>query len=209
MDTQEKTLILDLDGTLTPQATWVVFNTALGITPAQDEALFRQYRQGSLTYQEWITQLLEIYHNNTPVTKDTLIEQADAIQLHADAKAFVQNARDKHYRVILLSGSVDIMVERIAKRLGIDMWLACTQAVFADNVLVDIVPMGDERSAKVELVKNAGIELSERTISIGDGGNMTELFANTKGILIGNNETLLPLAWQQVDSLTEAAALLP
>lgn len=59
------------------------------------------------------------------------------------------------------------------------------------------------------IMNEAGIELTENTISIGDGGNEKELFELTKGILIGNNQTLLPLAWKQVNTLTEAVDLLP
>lgn len=209
MNTSKKALILDLDGTVTPHSTWVALNTAFGITPEQDETLFEQYRQGLLPYLEWTKQLVEIYRsNNSPLTKKQLIQLADDIELHKDAKDFVQAAKDKNYKVILVSGSVDVIVERIAERLNSDDWLSCSKVVFEEDVLIDLVSMGDEGPAKIKLIQEAGIELSEDTISVGDGGNEKELFEIIKGILIGNNQTLLPLAWKRVDSLTEAADLL-
>lgn len=45
---QQKTLTLDLDGTVTPHSTWEDLNTALGITTEQDKELFEQYLAGTL-----------------------------------------------------------------------------------------------------------------------------------------------------------------
>lgn len=206
---QKKALILDLDGTVTPHSTWVTLNTAFGITTKQDEELFEQYRQGTLPYLDWTKKLIEHYQNNqSPLTREHLIQLAENIELRTDAIDFVQTAKVKGYVVILVSGSVNVLVEHIAKKLGANDWLACSKAVFEGDTLIDLVSMGDEGPAKMKLVTEAGIELSKNTISVGDGGNEKELFEVTKGILLGNNQTLLPLAWKSVDSLTEAIELI-
>lgn len=205
----DKTLILDLDGTVTPHSTWIALNTAMGVTSEQDDELFQQYVGGLLPYIDWTKKLIEIYNSNhSPLTKQQLVQLADDIELRTDAKEFVQSARAKGYKVILVSGSVDVLVERVAERINTDGWLSCSKAVFEGDTFLDLVSMGDEGPAKIKLVRNAGIELSENTISVGDGGNEKELFELTKGILIGNNKTLLPLAWKQVNTLTEAVDIL-
>ena len=206
----DKTLILDLDGTVTTHSTWVALNTAMGVTPEQDDELFQQYVNGSLPYIDWTKKLIDIYHSNhSPLTKQELVQLADEIELRTDAKEFVQSAKEKGYKVILVSGSIDVLVERVAERINTDGWLSCSKAVFEEDAFLDLISMGDEGPAKIKLVRDAGIELSETTISVGDGGNEKELFELTTGILIGDNQTLLPLAWKQVQTLTEAVDLLP
>jgi len=209
MNTQEKTLILDLDGTVTTHSTWEVFNSALGITVEQDKELFEQYRAGTLPYFDWIKKLVDLYkNNNAPLTKQQLIQLAEDIELSPDAEDFVRTAQEKGYSVALVSGSVDVLVETIANKLNIDSWLACSKAVFEDGTLIDLISMGDEGPAKIKLVSKAGIILSEDTISVGDGGNEKELFELTTGILIGDNQTLIPLAKMRASSLTEAMSLI-
>jgi len=209
MHAQEKTLILDLDGTVTKHSTWEVLNTSFGITPEMDKELFEQYQTGTLQYLDWIKKLVDLYKsNNSPLTKQQLIQLAEDIELSPDAVDFVKIAKEKGYVVVLVSGSVDVMVETIAKRLNANSWLACSKAVFENEMLVNLLSMGDEGPAKIKLVNEAKIDLSDNTISIGDGGNEKELFELTTGILIGNNQTLLPLAKMRVDSLTEALSLI-
>lgn len=209
MNTQIKTLILDLDGTVTQHSTWEALNTAFGITAEQDKELFEQYQAGTLQYLDWTKKIVDLYkENNSPLTKQQLVHLAESIELSPDALDFVKKAQEKGYVVVLVSGSVDVLVEAIAKRLNIDKWLACSKAVFEHEMLIDLVSMGDEGPAKIKLVSEAGIDLSENTISVGDGGNEKELFELTTGILIGDNQTLLPLAKMKVSNLTEVLDLI-
>ncbi|MBP6974799.1 MAG: HAD-IB family phosphatase [Candidatus Pacebacteria bacterium] len=209
MNGGQKTLILDLDGTVTKHSTWKILNTALGITPDQDDELFQQYYQGKLSYLDWTKQLIELYRsNNSPLTREHILKLAEDVELRPDAISFVQAAKENGYFVILVSGSVDVIVEHIANKLGTDQWLSCSKAIFENDTLIDIVSMGDEGPAKLKLVTYAGIELSANIVSVGDGANEKELFERTRGILLGNSQTLLPLAWRRVDTLTEAIELI-
>lgn len=206
----DKILILDLDGTVTTHSTWVRLNTAMGISPEQDDELFQQYTDGLLSYIDWTKKLIAIYTSNrAPLTRQQLVQLADDIELRTDTEEFIQSAKVKGYKIFLVSGSVDVLVERVAKRIHADGWLSCSKAVFEGDTFIDIVAMGDEGPAKITLLNEAGITLSKNTISVGGGDNEKELFALTKGILIGNNQTLLPLAWQEVNTLTEAIDVLP
>lgn len=202
---QEKILIIDLDGTITPTSTWEAFNTALGITAEQDQALFTQYKNGTLSYTAWIEQLVLHYKQSGIVaTKQDIETLASTVAMFPDATTVVQTAKEKGYTTILVSGSVDTIVATIAKRVGVDLWLACSKACYENDVLTGIESTGDEARAKITLLTNAGIHLSKEVISIGDGGNDELIFKETKGILIGTNKILLPLAYAQVTTLTEA-----
>ena len=211
METQ-KLIIFDLDGTLTPFSTWEIFNTRLGITPEDDFRLFTLYKEGKLAYKDWTMELISIYKKNGTVTKTDLEEMAGDIALRPEAQAAINSAKSKGYHIVLVSGAIDIVVRAMAARLGIGEWFATNKAIFNDdNELIGIESMGDESPAKLELVKvwclKSGFDMNE-VIAVGDGGNEHDLFKETKGILLGNNAELAPIAWKKVESLSEIESLI-
>ncbi len=203
----QKVIFLDLDGTVTPDSTWLHLNLKLGITAQEDHALFEQYLEHKLEYNNWTKELFRIHSSRGSITKDELETFAHDIVLRPDAATMVSDAKTKGWHVVLLSGSVDLIVSTIAKRIGSDDWRACSQLVFDESrTLADIVSSGDESNAKISIAKRYLDEHNlsyENAVAIGDGGNDIELFKKMKGILLGNNEKLKPFAWKQVGSLLE------
>ncbi|MES2225146.1 MAG: HAD-IB family phosphatase [Patescibacteria group bacterium] len=207
----KKLICFDLDGTLTQYSTWEAFNTRLGITPEDDQRLFSLYKEGGLAYKDWMLELIKTYKENGVVSKHDIETMAEDIALRPEAQAAIDTAKAKGYQVILLSGSVDVIAKAIAARLGIGEWFSTNKAVWNEShELVDIETMGDERDAKVLLLTEFCLkndyELSE-VIAVADGGNDTEVFKLTKGIVLGNNKELAPLAWKQIESLSELDVL--
>lgn len=203
----QKVIFLDLDGTVTPDSTWLHLNIKLGITAEEDHALFEQYLEHALEYNNWTKELFRIHQSRGSITKTELEVFATNIILRPDAIDMVAVLKQKGWHIVLLSGSVDLVVSTIAKRLEADDWRACSQLVFADDsTLSDIVSSGDESNAKIvialEYLKQNNVS-TDNAIAIGDGGNDQDLFKHMKGILLGSNEKLKPLAWKQVETLSE------
>lgn len=203
----KKLICFDLDGTLTPHSTWLAFNTRLGISKEDDTRLFNEYLKEKLEYKAWTAELVRLYKQNVPVTKEQLQAVADEIILRADAIDTIAAAKKKGYRVVVISGAVDVMAERVLARLGIDEYFAASKAIFNDkNELVGLEDMGDERPAKLklfeELCKENHIDPTE-AIMVGDGGNDLGIFKVAKGILLGDNAELAPFAWKQIHTLSE------
>jgi HAD superfamily phosphoserine phosphatase-like hydrolase len=124
----------------------------------------------------------------------------------------IKDAKEKGYHIVLLSGGIDVMVKPMAAKLGIGEWFATNKAVFnSENELVNIEDGGHEREAKLLLLQEFclkhGYDISE-VIEVADGGNDTELFKVTKGVLLGHNAELEPLAWKQIDSLADLATII-
>jgi HAD superfamily phosphoserine phosphatase-like hydrolase len=208
----KKLIFIDLDGTLTPHSTWYELNMKLGITPEEDQALFGRYLKDDLPYNAWTAELVRLHKEHDPVQQAEIVAFAETINLRPDAESFISELKEKGYHTVLISGSIDTIVETIARKLGFDAWLACTKAVYdAQGVFSDFISSGDEGPAKVDLSQNYCVtnnfDLSQAFV-VGDGGNELDLFKLAKGILIGNNEKLKPLAWKQVESLSEIPALL-
>lgn len=208
----KKLIFIDLDGTLTPRSTWLELNLTLGITAEEDHALFQQYLESTLNYEDWNRALVQLYKSRSPVTKAQLLAFAETVELRPDAISTVKALQEKGYRVVVLSGSVDLIAETVAKRIGANDWRSTSKLKFDEQgILIDIIASGDEAPAKEKLAE-AYVATYEYTLSdsytIDDGGNGIELFKRMKGILLGNNKTLEPIAWKQVQPLSEIPALL-
>jgi HAD superfamily phosphoserine phosphatase-like hydrolase len=124
----------------------------------------------------------------------------------------VKDLKTKGFHTVLLTGSLDCIAETIAHRVGVDAWRACSSFVFDENeTLVDIDSNGEEINKKESLAKEYiaehGFTRSE-IYALGDGGNDIALFQNYKGILLGDNAKLAPIAWKQVQTLSEVTNLL-
>lgn len=209
---EQKVIFLDLDGTLTPQSTWEELNLLLGITGEEDHALFLQYLEGKFEYKAWIAELVRLYRERKIVSREEITALAGTIELRPDTLSTIAALKEKGCHLVLISGSVDTIVETISKKVGTDAWLACSQAVFNEaGILTDIVSGGDEGSAKLKLAQEyaraSDLDIAKAYV-VGDGGNEKDLFEISKGILLGSNEKLQPLAWKVVGSLSEIPALI-
>lgn len=208
----QKVIFFDLDGTLTPESSWYLLNMRLGITPAEDKELFDKYLKESIQYNDWIKELFRIHKSRGSITRDELVSFIETIELRPDALSTISQLQQKGFTIVLVSGSVDLVVDIMAKRLGIREWLACSRLVFDEQeILSEIISTGDEADSKYGLAMKYLSEHSLTTddaIAVGDGGNEWELFKAMKGILLGSNEKLRPLAWKQVDTLSEIVNLI-
>ena len=208
-----KLVVFDLDGTLTPRSTWADFNALLGITPQEDMMLFESYANGIITYDEWISKLVDLYkQGGSPVSEAAIEKLACEIPFREGAAELVASLKEKGYDILLLSGSVDAITKHIALRLGIDAWRACSVLEFdATRMLKDIRSIGDEGPAKLALLSaycaEHGYAMDEVT-SIGDGRNDLEIFQHTAGIMLGNSHHLQQAAWKQADTLAAIDELL-
>ncbi len=203
----------DLDGTLTTENSWFLLNKAMGLTQEEDSELFNDYLSGKISYDEWMDLIISIYKNKKgDLSKDQVDQIANSINIREGAFEVVEKLKSMGHEVIIISGSVDTICNQIAQKLNIDTYLTASQLVFNnENQITDIETMGDERSAKMKLLKNycdqKGYTL-DMVIAIGDGGNDLEIFENVKGILIGENTELSNVAWKKVSKLSEIPDLM-
>lgn len=204
-------IFVDLDGTLTPQSTWLDLNMILGLTPVEDQDLFSKWIDEKITYHEWMNEIMKIYKSRKEVSQDEIAAYSKTIILREDAHTFVETLRQRGFHTVLLSGSIDTIVRVVANELGFDEWVACARGVYNDKgILTDIQSSGNEGPAKLSYARSicAGRDVDiHNAFAVGDGGNDQLLFQASQGIMLGDNTGLRPYAWKQAATLTDCLAL--
>lgn len=210
----KKLIVFDLDGTLTPESTWMRFSELLGISKQEDMTLFESYANGVITYDEWTSKLVGLYRiGGNPVRREDVERLACSVPFRDGATDIVSRFRAHGFAVLILSGSLDEIVRHAALRLGADAWLACSRCVFdAAGVLRDIESSGDEGPAKFKLLsafcEENGFAL-DSAVCVGDSENDADIFRHAIGVQLGDAHELQHVSRARIGVLNELAGLLP
>jgi phosphoserine phosphatase len=202
-----KLICFDLDRTLITNNSWYDFNLAMGVTPEEDQKLYDEYFQGKISYEVWTSELLRLFQRNKKTSRSEIIKILSKYNYADGAIEIVRLAASKGYKVALISGSVDILVDLVSKDLGIELAGATNTLVFdnEDN-LMDIKCLGDDKYAKVAILddfcRKLGIDITE-CVCVGDGDNDIELFKKTKHGVTFKGSKIESEAWKTIDNLGE------
>lgn len=200
-----KLICFDLDGTLTKENSWHALNTTLGMTAERDEELLSSYGAGKITYEQWQDAIVASYVRTNTSHEDLVTEAFKNPELLPGARRIIDELKERGSVVVLISGSFDYYVHRVANTLGIDDYRACSALIYDDKGYVTTVAhSGDEHEAKLtylkELAEKYGVPLTE-CICVGDGPNDLDMFnATGKGITF-TGSPIENDAWRVVDSL--------
>lgn len=200
-------ICFDLDYTLISHNSWEVLNNALGIDPEDDRKLFEYYKAGRITAQEWNDKLLETYREHTHATRAGITEILTNHTLMEGAADVIAYLKDKGYAVVLVSGSMDIIVDMVATELGIDYKKANSTFGFDENdKLISLKNDGDDVSAKLRYLKEF-CELLNVSIDecacVGDGANDIKMFQATKRGITFKGSPIEGEAWKVISTLSD------
>ena len=200
-----KLVCFDLDKTLIHQNSWYNLNLALGVTEEEDQRLFEQYQEGKLSYNDWTKKLLNIFLKNKRANLKFITDTLSNYSFDSKAVEVVNYIKSKGYKVALISGSIDILVNLVAKELKIDLAQATNTFIFDKaNNLKDINSMGDDKTAKLSVLegfcKKLKINISE-CACVGDGDNDIKLFLRTGHGITFNDSRIKKEAWKIINSL--------
>lgn len=213
--TNKPLIVFDLDNTLITGNTLEHLNTSLGVTKEQDSELYSAFTSDKITYQEWLEELKKLYKLETHKhSKAQVLEYLTQYELKDDAKSALQTITSQGFKTLLLAGSFQMTADAVAFELGIDKAIATTKCIFDDTeMLSDIYSEGNERQAKVTILKNYCRENNISTsncIAVGSGGNNADLFAIVSQSITftTSSKKLQANASNVVDNLSEVATLL-
>ncbi|MFA6018356.1 MAG: HAD-IB family phosphatase [Patescibacteria group bacterium] len=211
MPSDIKLVCFDLDLTLISHNSWSDLNMALGVSADEDTRLYTEYKTGKITYEEWNALTLEKYLEHADATRDGVTKALSNYRYSDGAREAVRYLQEKGYIVVLISGSIDIIVNLIAKELGITYAKANNTFLFDEHDRLNgITTDGDDRISKARHLEAfcelLGVQMSE-CACIGDGENDLEMFRRTgKGITFAGS-SIESEAWRTINSLHDIPKL--
>jgi len=207
-----KHVCFDLNRTLISENTWLELNKAMGMTEEEDQHFFNLYQAGKLSYVNWQKELEKIYVSRGRAFKENIIPVVFDYTYNPGAKEVVNYLKSKGYLLSLLSGSIDLLVEKVAGELGIEYWFTNNKFVFDENdYLKEIKCLGDDSEVKVDQLKNLcqnlEVEVTE-TACVGDGDNDAGIFKLTgRGITFKDSKNK-KFVWKEIEKLIDLKKLL-
>lgn len=183
-------VIFDLNKTLINGASWYDFNIAMGVTPEEDEMLYRlgPEKQRILSYHEWLDILKKIIIARGRANRAAIEAVLLNYQFQDGAIEVVAELQCRGHLVAIISGGFNLVVDDVARKLGIEHAYNNTYLVFdQDDMLEDIPVTWDEDRYKTMLVQSVcrrfGVHPKE-VFYVADGDNDNEIFTETIGVAL-------------------------
>lgn len=204
----------DVDGTLVEGASWRFLTEGLKCSVNSLQDLFSQAWNEKISFQEAERMLTRMYQNSGKATQGYIEKIFSKVKPRQEAYELIRYLKEKGCQVCLVSGAIDIYVEKIAQKLKVDRFFATTTLEFdtSGNLRrIDYNPNQGEAKMRYlnELISKLGVDIKEVAF-IGDSDNDIEVFKATgHGIAVyTTNEELKKVAWKVVSSLTEIKEIL-
>jgi len=207
-----KMVCFDLNKTLIEENTWYELNQAMGMTEDEDQKLFDLFTIGKLSYVDWQKELERIYIERGKATRENIEGIVFNYSYVKGAREIVNYLKYQGYIVSIISGSIDMLVDRVVKELEVDCGEANNFFEFDDNgYLSRLVCLGEDTVTKVKLLekicKKLGIDTTE-TVCIGDGDNDKDIFKATGHGITFKDSKIEKYAWKVIDSIDDIKAIL-
>lgn len=206
-----KLICFDLNKTLIKENSWLDLNLAMGMTEIEDKLLMQWDEEGIIDYKEGQSLITRIYKQRGKANYKEIVKALSNYTYIVGAKELINYLKEKGYTIALISGSMDLVVELVAKDLKIEHFAANNIFIFdeKDN-LEDIITFGQDSRLKLRLLESLCRRLDtkiENCICVGDGENDIELFKRTKGITFEDSK-IKEYAWKCVGSLNEIKSII-
>ncbi|MCU0653566.1 MAG: HAD-IB family phosphatase [Candidatus Pacebacteria bacterium] len=212
-----KIVCFDVDGTLTEvKSSWEELTRGLALPADEISEIYYRTEDGSMSFAEGEKRLKDIFLTCENANREYITGLFEKMPLRKDAPGLINYLKSNDYLVYLVSGTIDMYVEMIAKQLNPDGFMSCWSFDFdKQNALSDIGYLGgvNQKHMKANylrgLSKDHGIPVNE-IFYAGDSSNDLEAFKMTgKGIAVEPfSEVLRPAAWRTVEDLDKIREIL-
>ncbi|HVX92589.1 MAG TPA: HAD-IB family phosphatase [Candidatus Dojkabacteria bacterium] len=207
-----KAVCFDLNKTLIKENSWRDLNLAMNVKSEEDDMLMSWGERGIITDSQGQNILLNIYKESGRHSKDNILKVLSNYTYNDYAKEIIKYLESNGFVIFLISGSINILVEKIANELGIKYWKANNEFVFdKKGYLEKINTLDNDKKAKVfqlkELCKETDISIKD-VYCVGDGDNDIEIFKVTgKGITFSGSK-IEKDAWKVINKLEDIKDLI-
>jgi phosphoserine phosphatase len=206
-----KLVIFDLNTTLIDANAWPKFQQLMGMTETEDQTLWQLNHEGILPDRLWLEIVNNLYRQRGTHTQDEITRVLLDFAYADGAQAAVQAVQSR-YPVALVSGAPDILVEHVAKDLGIDLFGSNALLRFdKQDIFQELRTLGEEATSKVfylqSFCRRLGIQSTE-VACVGDDENDIELFRHTQHGITFKGSTIANEAWKTIDTLANLSEIL-
>lgn len=207
-----KLVCFDINKTLINENSWLNLNLKMGVTKAEDEVALNLCEEGIITYTEAVDILVRIYKKRGNATRKAIQDTIFKYSYLDSAREVVSYLKAKGYTIVFITGSFDLLVERIAGELKVDHFAANNTLEFSKaGDLVRIIPLGDDAHVKLahleQFCTKLGIDMTE-CACVGDGDNDELMFKKSEHGITFKGSKLAGIAWKTVRTLKEIKDLL-
>lgn len=211
-----KAVIFDIDGTLSEKNSWHVLAIAMGATPAEDLEVVELQQAGKITNREADARILAFWKRKGLATRENFRKTFEDIPLRQDAQDLVNYLKQKKILICLITGSMDMYAEVVARRLGVEDFYSNAKLSWSDDGNIsDFTYDGKQGTKKLdqfhEFIKKNNLKAAE-CAAIGDSENDYLLFLETKkGIAVrseSEDKVLEAAAWKIVNNLKQIKEIL-
>jgi phosphoserine phosphatase len=195
-----KLLIFDMDGTLVEQkSSWGWLHQYFGSSEGENR-LLQLYMEGRITYEDFMVKDINSWPLPLHITEVAWV--LSWCKVRKDAPRVVEKIREKGVEVAMATAGLDLLADRVAKKLGIKHYICNSLQVddlgyLTGRGIKRVEPKRKDRAAK-SLASRLGVKLSE-TVGVADHEfDQTFLKSVGLGIVFNNRELAekarLPLA---------------
>lgn len=207
-----KLICFDLNKTLIKENSWLQLNLAMGVTEEEDQELLGRYEKGQISYEQWQQNLSKIYLERGRATRKNILEALNNYKYLAGAEEIIKYLKSKEYEIALISGSIDLLVERIGNELQINLYEAHNRLNFdKDGKFIEIVCEGDDSDFKLAALRRFCVHLDidiKHAVVVGDGDNDLKMFEETGLGITFEGSAIEKYAWRVIDRLSDIKMIL-
>lgn len=161
-------VVLDLDGVLVRQpSAWGTLHEAFGTVSAAQRH-FKEFESGEIDYREFMRRDISLWGRRSLEEISRVLLQYD---LDREAESVIGEWRREGRQVAIVSAGIDILVGEVARRLGIEHFVANGLETDQDGMLTGHgilrVDLARKDKALRQLAMGLGCSLDE-TVSVGD-----------------------------------------
>lgn len=199
---KKQLVVFDMNKTLIKEVSWYELNLAMGITPEEDEMLYRlgPEKESVLSYAEWIKLLAKMMKSRGRATRTNIENVILNYEFMDGAKEVISELHKRGYTTAIISGSFDSIVDRVAHELEIQHAFSNTYLVFDTSDYLDhIVMTWDDYRYKPMILKSVcrrfGLD-PKNVVYVADGDNDMGIFEQTIGVSLQSPQ-LIHEPWKQ------------
>lgn len=179
----------------------------MGVTPEEDADFMKEYDEAKITYEQWQKRLQDIYRKRGRGKRGFMINAISSYQYADGARDIIAYLSERRYKIVLITGSIDILARKVAEELDIEMFAAHNTLIFdSDGNFQRIICDGDDTDFKLQKLKEfcsqEGVSITD-SVCVGDGNNDIKMFTASGHGVTFEGSIIERYAWKTIKSLSE------